>query len=465
MKGHLITAVSAAMLLVSLNAFAAEVTNIAQPTDEDRNVGIQFGVRYNLERGTGQISREQPCEAGVTENANGQLRCSEDSHVLNRELDYDRNNQWLDLDLRLAVAHRFEFLVVLPIGVSDQANYAFAEDVSTENSTIDPGNADFSSAFYNSYSYFKISDGWQPPNRSGLGDLRLGFNWLAMSQDNHNEWANLLIGLSYTAPTGSVRLGDNSSYGNGLHWLQARIAASRQIAFVEPYVQILYSAPLGGSNGVFPTDTPNQSYHKPGHKLDFVVGTDFELYSEPEKDIDIRIGLGASAGFQTTGRKRSPLFEGLAASPCNGITRAQTNTPIDGSVYDPAPGNEDAMCGWLTQQPGTAANGDWQNGAFTHSGLTTVGPDFYFGLHAQVLAQVHRNIGMKFATSWRAHTNHLLTNANVGKDLDGDDTVSMNYNGAELNPDYNVTFDRPGQRFLIEGLRRLTFSAELYTRF
>lgn len=465
MKGHLITAVSAAMLLVNLNAHAAEVTDIAQSTDEDRSIGIQFGVGYHFERDTGQISREQPCKAGVTENAAGQLRCAEDTHVLNRELDYERSNHWLDIDLRLGLPKNIELRIVLPIGVSDKSNYAFAKDVSTENSTIDPGGADFSRDFFDSYSYFKISDGWEPPNRSGLGDLRLEFNWLAMSQDTRPEWANLLFGVSYTAPTGQVRLGDNKAWGNGVHWLHARIAASRQIAFVEPYVQIFYSAPLGGSRGVFPTDTVNQSFHKPGHKLDFVVGTDFELYADPEKDVDVRLGVGASAGFQTAGRDRSALFEGLAASPCNGITRQQTQTPIDGNAYDPAAGNSDAMCGWLTQQPGAAANGNWQDGEFTHSGLTTTAPSFYFGLHAQVLAQFHRNVGLKLSTSWLAYTNHLLTNANVGKDRDGDETVSMDYRGAELNPDYNPTFDRPGHRFIIEGLRRLTFAAELYTRF
>src|SRR5690625_1730910 len=143
MKGHLITAVSAAMLLVNLGAYAAEVTDITQPTSEDKDVGIHFGVRYNFSRDTGQISREQPCKAGVTENAQGLKRCAEDAHVLNRELDYERNNQWLDLDFRVGFSRRFDLRLVLPIGVSDAARYAFAEDVSTQNSTIEPGTINY----------------------------------------------------------------------------------------------------------------------------------------------------------------------------------------------------------------------------------------------------------------------------------------------------------------------------------
>jgi|GEM_PF-5921590 len=465
MKGHLITAVSAAMLLVNLGAYAAEVTDITQPTSEDKDVGIHFGVRYNFSRDTGQISREQPCKAGVTENAQGLKRCAEDAHVLNRELDYERNNQWLDLDFRVGFSRRFDLRLVLPIGVSDAARYAFAEDVSTQNSTIEPGTINYTADYFNSYRYFVISDGWQPPNRSGLGDLQIQLNWLAMSQAQHSEWANLLLGITYIAPTGKVRLGDNTAYGNGLHWLQARIAASRQISFAEPYFQMLYSAPLGGSRDIFPTDVPNQSYHKPGHKLDLVIGTDFELYRDKEKDVDVRIGVGASAGLQTAGLDRSPLFEGLAASPCNGVTRAQTQTPTDGTSYEPSPNNDSAQCGWLTQQPGTAVNGDWRNGAYIHDGLSTLAPTFYFGAHAQILAQFHRNIGLKLAASWSAYTNHLLTNANVGQDLDGNGSVNMDYNSSELNPNYNATYDRPGHRFLIEGLRNLSFGAELYTRF
>lgn len=467
MKGHLITAVSAAaaMLLVQFGAQAADVTDITKPAHEDRKVGVHFGVRYNLSRDTGQISREQPCEAGVTENAAGEVRCAEDMHVLNRELDYERNNQWLDLDLRIGLPKRFELAVVLPIGVHDQANYSFAKDVSTENSTIEPGTINYTDDYFSNYRYFEISEGWEPPNRGGLGDLRLALNWQAMSQDSDDEWANLLLGLAYVAPTGKVRMGDNSAYGDGVHWLQARLAASRQIAFVEPYFQILYSAPLGGSRGVFPSDVPNQSYHKPGHKLDLMVGTDFELYRDKEKDVDIRLGIGASAGLQTTGRDRSPLFEGLAATGCNGVTRNETQTPTDGTAYEPSPNNDQAQCGWLTQQPGAAVDGDWEHGEFMHDGITTVAPSFYFGAHAQILTQFHRNVGMKFTASWSAYTNHLLTNANVGKDRDGNGSVTMDYDSAELNPNYNTTYDRPGHRFLIEGLRNLRVGAELYTRF
>lgn len=471
MKAHLITAVSAALIMTGVAAHAAEVTTIAQSTDEGREIGMQLGLRYGFTRDTGQIAREQSCVPGRDLDVNGVSRCSQPSHVLNREMDYERNNHVLDLDFRIALPKRLELGIVLPIGISDQANYAFAEDVSTENSTIEPNRARIqgdladSQPFFDTYEYWRISDGWQPPKRSGVGDLQLHFNWLAMSQDVRPEFANLLVGLSYTAPTGAVRQGGNNAYGDGIHWLSLRVAASRQIRFVEPYFEASFSAALGGSRGIFPNLNQNEAFISPGHKVDFLAGTDFELYAEPETGVNVRIGLGASLGIQTMGRDRSALFEGLAHSPCNGATRADTETPISGAGYEPNQHLANAQCGWLTQQPGAAANGDWANGQFSHDGITTIESRLYVGAHARILAQFHRNIGMQLTASWMAYTNHILTSENTGVDHDGDGSVDMNFNSPERNPNYNPTMDAPGRRFLMEGFRQMNLGAELFVKF
>lgn len=471
MKAHLITAVSAATLLASFSANAAEVTEIARSTDENRSVGMQFNLRYGFTRDTGQIAREQSCVPGVDLDVYGNPRCGVASHVLNRELDYTRNDSSIDLDFRIALPKRLELRVVLPIGISDQAKYAFGKDVSPDNSTIDPsqgridGDLRDSQPFFDTYRYFNVADGTQPPKRSGIGDLELHLNWLAMSQETRPEFANLLLGFSYVAPSGPARQGFNKAYGDGVHWLRFRFAASRQIGFIEPYFQALYSAPVGGSRGLFPNDVDNQSYATPGHKLDFVTGMDFDVYSEPESGVKVRVGLGASLGIQTPGRDRSPLFEGLANSECNGTTLRDTQTPTNGTGYTPQPTLTNAHCGWLTQQPGAAQNGDWANGEFHHDGITSVASKLYFGAHARILAQFQRNVGMQLTASWLAYTNHVITNENTGADIDGNNTVAMDFNSIERNPNYNPTMDAPGRRFVFEGYRRLNLGAELYVRF
>lgn len=471
MKAHLITAVSAAMLLASVTANAAEVTEIARATDDNRGVGLQFNLRYNLQRDTGQIAREQSCMPGIDLDANGNSRCAQPAHVLNRELNYTRNNNWLDLDFRLALPKRLELRVVLPIGVGDQTNYTFGKDVSPDNSTVEPSRSRVehdlrdSQPFFDTYEYFRVSDGSKPPKRTGFGDLELHLNWLAMSQETRPEFANLLFGISYVAPAGPSREGHNSAYGNGVHWLRVRFAASRQIGVIEPYFQALYSAPLGGSRGLFPNDVINQSYAAPGHKLDFVTGADFDLYSEPESGVKVRVGLGASLGIQTPGRDRSPLFEGLSGSPCNGTKLRDTQTPTNGTGYTPDPNLTTAQCGWLTQQPGAALGGDWANGEYHHDGITTVASKLYFGAHARILAQFQRNVGLQLTASWLAYTNHVLTNENTGEDHNGDGSVAMDFGSPERNPNYNPTMDAPGRRFILEGYRRMNVGAELYVRF
>lgn len=471
MKAHLITAVSAVMFVASVAAHAAEVTTIAQPTDEDRAVGFQFNLGYGLTRDTGQIAREQSCLPGRDLDPDGRSRCSQPMTVLNREMEYERNNHFLDLDFRLALPKRTELRIVLPIGLSDQANYAFADDVNTGNSTISPsmervrGALADAQPFFDTYRFWDTSEGWQPPKRSGLGDLQLHFNWLAMSQDTHPERANLLLGVAYTAPTGAVRQGGNSAYGDGVHWLNFRLAASRQIQFIEPYFQFSYSAPVGGSRGVFPALNKNESFVTPGHKIDFVAGTDFELYKAPETGAMVRVGVGASLGLQTAGRDRSPIFEGLSHSECNGVALADTNTPTNGTGYEPIPTSTTAQCGWVTQQPGAAQDGNWATGTFSHDGITTVESKMYIGAHARLVAHFQRNVGLQLTASWLAYTNHVLTSENTGEDLDGDGSVSMEFDSAERNPNYNPTMDAPGRRFIFEGFRQLHVGADLFVRF
>lgn len=468
MKRHLVALLSPAILLTGVAAQAAEVTEIVRPTNDDRPVGFQFMARYNMQLETGQVAREAACRGRVDVDANNVVRCLEDSIVLNRELDYERTSHFLDLDMRLGLPKRFELRVVLPIGISDQSTYAYGKDVSAENSTIDPSDSrirqDLNDAdpFFDTYRYFNVADGTKPPKRSGIGDLELSLNWQALSQEQDPEFANFLVGITYKAPTGTSARGSNTGVGSGLHRLNIRLAASRQIAFVEPYFQASWTAPFSSDADLFGRKADSQSYTKPGHELDFVTGLDFDLYSDPSTGMSFRVGMGASLGFKSPGRERSALFEGLSGSSCNGVTLADTNTPLSGAAYTPSPTEARAECGWLTQSPGNA-----QNGVYSHDGITAVDSRLYFGAHARVLAQFQRNVGMAVNLGWMAYTNHAITNENTGADYDNNGSVEMSADPSnrERDPNYNTTFDSPGRRFVLEGTRMLNIDAALYVRF
>lgn len=473
MKRHLVALLSPAILLTGVAAQAAEVTEIARPTSPDRPVGLQLMARYDMRMDTGQIAREAACRGGIDVDANNLVRCKEDSIVLNRELDYERTSHFLDLDLRVALPKRLELRVVLPIGISDQARYAYGKDVTADNSTVDPADhrirqdLNDADAFFDTYRYFDVANGNQPPKRSGIGDMQFSLNWLAMSQEQHADFANFLLGITYHAPTGTSARGNNTGVGSGLHKLQLRLAASRQIAFVEPYFQVAWTAPFTSDSSLFGRQADSQTYIKPGQQLDFVTGLDFDLYSDKETGMSFRFGVGASLGFQSHGRDRSALFEGLAGSSCNGVTLNETHTPLTGAAYTPSPTEARAECGWLTQSPGSAANGDVMNGAFHHNGITAVESRLYFGAHARLLAQFHHNIGLQLNLGWLAYTNHIITSENTGKDYNNNGSVEMNMDPSnrERDPNYNATIDSPGRRFVLEGARQLNLEAALYVRF
>ena len=472
MKRHLSIWVSSAILAAAGTASAAEVTRIVLPTSEDSNVGVRFMPQYRFSNQTGQIARESHCEAGVTADDNGFARCAEDAIVLNRELDWKQQSHFLDLDLRVGVSRRVEFGITLPIALSHITRYSYAEDISENNSTIDPhstaGQVDLNDgdALYSTYHYFEVSDGYDARNRHGIGDLQLHVNFLAISQENNPNHSNLLLGLTYQAPTGKTRAGDSNGVGRGLHELAFRIAASRQIGFVEPYISAQYTL-TAGNGGLFEKFSDNQMYSRPGHQIDLRGGLEFELHKDESKGLEIRLGLGAIAGIRTPGRDYSPLFEGFSGSYCIGATVGGTGVPPNGSPYNPAPGQANTECAWVTQQPANAANGNYGDTAtpYAHNGITSVERHLYIGGEAELYMQFMHNIGMKLGLGYRAVTNHMITGENTGVDRNGDRTVDLAVTGPERNPYYNPTIDATGSRFLVEGFRRLDIDAALFVQF
>lgn len=471
MKRHLSTLVATAILTGATFANAADVTRIVMPSSEDAKVGFRFAPEFNFSHQTGQVARESHCQAGVTVGADGRQRCSEDSIVLNRELDWKQTSNFLDLDFRVGIARRVELGITVPIALSYLTDYSYAEDISELNSTIDRtsgaaaldrGNGD---GIYSTYHYFEVSDGYDGIKRGGLGDIEFHLNFLALSQELNPNFANLLLGLTYQAPTGKARAGDNKGIGRGVHELTLRLAASRQIKFVEPYFSAEYTATMG-NGGLFENLGSTQHYSRPGHQIDFRGGLEFELYKDESKGTDIRLGLGVIAGVRTPGRDYSPIFEGLANSRCNGSTMSGTGVSPTGAPYNPAASETNSECAWVVQQPGNTAGSLTDSSApYAHNGITFVDRHLYIGGEAQLHMQFQRNIGIQIGLGYRAITNHLITGENTGEDHNGDRSVDMNPTAGERNPHYNPTLDATGHRFLIEGFRRLDVDAGLIVQF
>lgn len=465
-------AIPFALALASV-AQAAEVTEVVHSEDSDSSVVFRLEPRYRFESETGVIAREQHCAAGDL-NAQGQVRCATDSIVLNRELDYERVQHALDLDARLGLPGRLEFRVVVPIVFQDQTTMRYGEDVDETNSTVDPSDgriaADFNDAdpFFNTFRYFEVGDRNAFPSRSGLGDIRFGLTWEALNQRTNPNLASFVFGVDYVAPTGSVREGGSTGVGRGVHELQLRIAASREIGFAEPYFQASYALPLSAARGLFGRDSDTQQLIRPGQRVEFMGGVDFEIFEDEAAERSVHFGVGGHFGLQSEGRDYGPLFEGLAASECNGVTAAGTDAPAAGGPYEPdtsAITPQDAACGWVTQQPGLSANPDDPNAPFAHDGITAIDNYLFFGVHARLQAHFSPNVGMHADFRWSAQSNHLITGDRTGTDLDNDDVVNLDPSGNERNPQYNPTIDSTGKRFFLEGARNLQVNAGLFVQF
>lgn len=472
MKRHLSTLVSTALLATAGVANAADVTRIVMPTSEEAKVGFRLMPEFRFQHSTGQIAGEMHCSAGVTVGANGMARCGEDSIVLNRELDWRETSNFLDVDLRVGFLRRGEFGITLPIGLSHLTDYSFAKDISELNSAIDPVSSAIvmdrtdGDGLYSTYHYFEVSEGFDAVRRGGIGDLQLHLNFLAISQETNPNYANLLLGMSYTAPTGQARAGDNKGVGRGVHEVTIRLATSRQIKFIEPYFSAEFTA-TAGNGGLFEKLSENQMYSRPGHELSIRGGFEVELYKDLEKGTDIRLGLGVVGGVRTPGMDYSPLFEGLSTSRCNGQTLASTGVSPTGAPYNPTAGQANSECAWVTQQPGASGNGSYTDTSspYAHNGITTVDRHLYIGGEAQLFMQFQRNIGMQVGLGYRAITNHLITGTNTGEDHNGDRAVDLNVGSGERNPYYSPALDSTGHRFVIEGFRQLNIDAALFVQF
>ena len=453
------------------SASAADVTEVVTSDGHDRPVLVRFSPRYSFHRESGQVAREATCQAGDLDGA-GMLRCATDQIVLNRELQHDRDIHRVDFGLTLGLPSRVQLHVVLPYVASDQTTLGFADGVTRDNSSIDPTlarvAADLSDGdFFSTYRYFNVA-GARYPNRSGIGDMRIGVAWQPVNQLRHPHLATMTLGLDYVAPTGTARMGDNSGVGRGVHELQLRFAASRQYGFVEPFFQVSYAVPFAASKGLFGRIDDTQLLVRPGQRAEFTAGVDFELYHDVDRQIRINIDVGGRAGFITEGRDYGPLFEGLASSECNGITATPTGLTLNGSPYRPdasvAP--DAAQCAWLVQQPGRAdGNPTSATTAHAHNGITAIDNRFYYGINGQLRADLSPNFGLTGGFEVLFWTNHLVSGDRTGQDYNNNGIVDLDPAGIERNPEYNPTFDATGTRFFYEGVRTYRAHAGLYVQF
>jgi hypothetical protein len=527
-----------AILQLGQSAFAVDLTEVLDAADSDfyvdpltgerhevkDPVDFHLGISFQQTRERMKINREK-CARGDT--------CPTDGGLYNKELRYDRTISQMNIDFEAGIYKDLEFHLKLPVILSDQRKYKYARNgeaacefdinpddpkcVNQTNSTVDPSDARVSAdqaddgtdldSFANGFGTYRFFDlpsdtDWsEGPDRGGLGDITIGLDWAIFNDDRYfrdvgpeSPWyrnhgrSSLVVGFNYTMPSAAIAKADNTAVGQGVHWLNWRVAASRRYQYAEPYAQFSFTLPVAASNTLFKDYGGGQERVGPGVRGEITAGVEFipwevkplstEVRSEfaaPEYSGEHRkvaIDLRGMFGFVAEGREYGPMFDALNRTTCQGLTL--------NDVSGASPSRPE--CGWIGEK--------WSNAGFEQvgrldpfrvGGTPGTAQDLAHPLNEDGItdyegyAYVNANLGLTVQpTKWVSlrtrfglayQQDHFLTFAKAGKDTRGrsvpddpsqpsvpgdefgkDGTVSFD-DIKERNPTYNPKYDGVGRRF------------------
>ncbi len=465
-----------AMIVVGVSfagsAYGNDLTEVFGAGD-DGSVRLRIMPHFDFRSESAVIAREAPCDAATS------ARCTEDSTILNRELDYSHTTTTLGLKLQAGLARGLELHIDLPFVVADSTDISFANGVDQTNSSVDPSNARIAQdlaaggpfdEFFATYRLFDVANGTSYDTRRGLGDMSLGISWLAFDQSRQPHTADFALRLGYTAPTGTVREGDNTAVGSGLHWIRAALALGRQYGPAYPYFGVDFGAPFAGTRSLFSGAGDSQPFSKPGVRADAAIGVELTVYENPVNDIRIAVDVRGEIGYVGEGRDYSPLFEALADSSCNGTSFGDAGGPSNGGPYRPDPAvisPELAQCAWVVQEPGIGDEsiGNRDARTYAHDGITTVEAYMTWGGSLRLTGEFNDTVGLQLMGRIEGQAEHFLTIARTGEDFNNDGKVDLDPDGRERNPRYNPTYDSVGRRFWLESIQNFEVGLSAWVQF
>ena len=421
-------------------AQAADFTAVSSSADKGDPFDGTLTVKYDWAQRQSRISREFACTPGLP-------GCpARPTTVTRAELESSRVQHTMTIDARIGLYHDLELFATLPVVMGDRTSLGFAPGVDGTNSTVNPN---FGPSLFQARKTFR--------SRSGLGDMTVGLRWAPACQWRNAYQPTVLLGVSYTAPTGTVRRATNQAVGMGLHTLRLDVAASRRIRFAEPYLGVSGTLRMANSPGttLFKNyDSSTQSKVNPGSILGLTAGTEFYPWlrtradGKPERFVSIDVGLAATYTF--AGREQTDLFEALGASACAGDPQCAG-----------APGNKNLLAydRTLDGKPQAITSTD---------GVTDVSSYGTVATWAGVTVQPIPWVSMSLRFTYTRETSHFLTNANTGVNSDsGNNTIELVNDSKknEYNPVYDSAIDDPGKRFRSDGTNiygvMLTLSGKL----
>lgn len=439
-------------------AHGAEVTDVIDAADGDDPFDMRIEVEYRRSLRRAKITREFNCDPTTfTEHADtcpGAPPVGELLHV--KELRYERVTHEVLPTVRIGLWHDLELKVEIPIVATDDQMIRFAGDGGNPDSIpITP--AESSIAPEGGENLFDVPP--EHPTRSGLGDMLFMLRFSPFAQERDDLRGDWTLEVGYRAPTGTVMKANNEAVGRGVHELQVATSLSRRFQYADPYARFHAAFPFASQNALFKDYGDSQQHVGPGARAGFFAGAELVPYDDPNGGVKFFIDLGLGAEYHAEGRDYSELFDALGGAA---VGRDPSDPCAATNDYDP----EAANCARFTPDSRSPIAGAPTDGLTTVEQYVTWKTRLGAGLYISRYAQLKGYLALEHDTE------HYLSNADVGRDLDGSGLVEARgavdnadgvggYDPAEHNPTYVPAIDAVGRRIRVEETTNFQVGASL----
>ncbi len=392
-------------------ATAADVTRVASSFEDDDPFGMFIDVGFeNTYRRTKILREVLPAQAGGTRQyAN--------------ELWYKGNDPRLNFDLAIGIAQDVELSFGLPIVFQRNEEWTFVSGTNAGNSSI-INNCLRANGSLTDPTCPTTGAGTQAlfnvpleAYRGGLGNMRFGLAWAIFNQRKDETKPTWVLGLDYEAPT-AARLDpsvittreERGGVGDRVHKYTMYTALSRRIGIADPYFRVHYTVPVRGPGAYSNCESLNV---------------------DPQN-----LGRPQNCGLEGWGRKET------------GIQAPHTGGVVFGSeiqVYN-QPKRKFTMD--LRAIANYVSEGRYYNelsGALRK--LLQTGDYMQVGGQLAMKVQVSDVLSLRGSGMFLYNTDHALTDEKIGEDRNGNGTVDLTDNPAEINPNFDFRTDFVSRRF------------------
>lgn len=391
-------------LLLPRPTLPAEVTEVLDAADRDDPIDINLDVGFRSVLNRSKITHEASWywqRPGFTDRPDF------------NELRFEQQIYAMDYTFQIGLYHDVELYANLPWIIQDKRSISWVGGVNNTTSTlyqVNPLDADYPG------NALAVDPSDNPSTeRSGIGDIQMGFKWAAFNDERDDTKSVWIIGLDYTIPSGKlakpaeVGTGNEGSVGMGQHVLTPFMLFSHRYKVLDPYIGVHGSIPIQGR------EAKNAGFKAP-YWGGFLVGLEIIPWENRDKHqkfaIDVRLTTDFFSEVESKGHENEQGY-------VNEIS--------------------DFLAGWNrgTNQPDENLRQ-----------LQAMSNYAQFGLHLGFVIRAAEFVRLRFGVSLAHNSEHFLTGADYCDDKTGEGKCDQS---EDIQNTYrNLIYDDPGRRIRVE---------------